>query len=366
MIRVLHTGDLHLDSPFGGLAPAKAKLRRQEQRELLERLRKLVEERQIDVVLIAGDLFDSDHVYYETTHMLADVLGQMPAKVFIAPGNHDPYSDYSPYASVKWPENVHVFHSEGMERVELPELHAVVYGSAFTSKYRDNSPLEHFKADYDEDMTRLMVVHGDLSPAQGRYGSLTAEQIGATGMDYVALGHIHSFTEVWKQQNTAFAYCGCPEGRGFDEQGEKGVLIGTVERGKAEMEFLPVCRRRYEEVTLDVTGQDAGQLLSVASASATGDDIYRFRMVGEREGEPLRTQALAAMLARKYFDVQVIDETTPVTDLWARADEDTLTGLFLRNMRARVELAESPEERAQLERAARFGLAALEGREEPR
>lgn len=366
MIRVLHTGDLHLDTPFAGLAPAKARLRRKEQRELLERLRALVEERQIDVVLIAGDVFDSDHVFYETTHMLADVLGRMPAKVFIAPGNHDPYSDYSPYAAIQWPENVHLFRSEGMERVELPELHAVVYGTAFTSKYRDNSPLEHFKAGYDEDMTRLMVLHGDLSPARGRYGSVTPEQIGATGMDYVALGHIHRFTEVWKQQDTAFAYCGCPEGRGFDECGEKGVLIGTVERGRADMAFLPICRRRYEEVTLDVTGQDAAQLLSAASVSVTGDDIYRFHLTGEREGGPLRTQALSAMLANKYFDVQVLDETTPATDLWARAEEDTLTGLFLRKMRDRIELAESPEERAELERAARFGLAALEGREEPR
>ncbi len=365
MIRVLHTGDLHLDSPFGGMTPAKAKLRRQEQRELLERLNRLVTERQIDVVLIAGDLFDSDHAFYETTHLLADVLGKIPARIFIAPGNHDPYSEYSPYASIHWPENVHVFHSEGMERVELPELHAVVYGTAFTSKYRDNSPLEQFKAGYDEDMTRLMVLHGDLSPAKSRYGSVTPEQIGNTGMDYVALGHIHRFTEVWKQQDTAFAYCGCPEGRGFDECGEKGVLIGTVERGKAEMSFLPICRRRYEEVTLDVTGKDAAQLLSAASASATGNDIYRFHMVGEREGEPLHTQALAAMLASKYFDVQVVDETTPATDLWARADEDTLTGLFLRNMRDRIALAESKEEKSQLERAARFGLAALEGREEP-
>ena len=147
MIRVLHTGDLHLDSPFRGLSAEKAQTRREEQRGLLDKVAALAEERGVDVVLIAGDLFDGDGVYYETTRMLAEVFGRMKARIFIAPGNHDPYSDFSPYASVRWPDNVHIFHSDYFERVELPELNAVVYGNAFTSKYRDTSPLEHFKPD---------------------------------------------------------------------------------------------------------------------------------------------------------------------------------------------------------------------------
>ena len=97
MIRVIHTGDLHLDSPFRGLPAEKARQRREEQRGLLDRLAALCAERQADVVLIAGDLFDGDGVYYETTRMLADVFGSMKAKIFIAPGNHDPYSDSVSY-----------------------------------------------------------------------------------------------------------------------------------------------------------------------------------------------------------------------------------------------------------------------------
>ena len=85
MLRILHTGDLHLDSPFRGLTPEKARLRREEQRTLLERIRTLAEERQVDVVLIAGDLFDGDCVYYETTRMLVDTFASMSARVLSPP-----------------------------------------------------------------------------------------------------------------------------------------------------------------------------------------------------------------------------------------------------------------------------------------
>ena len=81
----------------------------------------------VDLVLLAGDLFDSDTTYRETLEALSEALGAMQARVFIAPGNHDPYSAKSPYATLSWPENVHVFTSKTVERVELPELQCAVH-----------------------------------------------------------------------------------------------------------------------------------------------------------------------------------------------------------------------------------------------
>lgn len=365
MIRILHTGDLHLDSPFRGLTPEKARQRREEQRELLQRIRTLAEERQVDAVLIAGDLFDGDSVYYETTRMLVDTFSAMSAKIFIAPGNHDPFSEFSPYASVRWPENVHIFRSEYFQRVELPEQNAVLYGSAFISKYRDNSPLDQFKADYDDGLARLMLFHGDLSAPKSRYGAVTEAAITATGMDYVALGHVHRHQGFGRRGNTTYAYCGCPEGRGFDETGEKGVILGEIAPGEVKLEFVPIGQRRYEEIALDVTGKEPEAVLRDAVPADSTQHIYRFRLTGERQGEAPDCKALTGLLADKFFDVQVVDETVPAVDLWERLEEDTLTGLFLRNMKKRLETA-PPEEHALLERATRFGLAALEGREEPR
>ena len=92
---------------------------------------------------------------------------------------------------------------------------------------------------------------------------------------------------------------------------------------------------------------------------------HRFRFVGERREESLNLGYLSARVEKKFFDVQLQDATRLETGLWDRLEEDNLTGLFLRNLKTRMEQA-SPEELPLLERAARFGLCALEGREEPR
>ena len=89
MLKIIHGADFHLDSPFSGLTPERAAQRRGEQRELLDRLAALAREKQADLVLLAGDLLDSDHIFRETAQALREALGNIPCPVFIAPGNHD-------------------------------------------------------------------------------------------------------------------------------------------------------------------------------------------------------------------------------------------------------------------------------------
>ena len=95
-LKILHSADLHLDSPFEGLSAGKAAMRRGEQRELLGRLAALARQEDVDLVLLAGDLLDSDNSYFETGEELVRWLGAMGAPVFIAPGNHDRYTSQSP------------------------------------------------------------------------------------------------------------------------------------------------------------------------------------------------------------------------------------------------------------------------------
>ena len=114
-VKIVHAADFHLDSAFGALSAEQARQRRRESRELLTRLCNYVNQNGVDLVLLAGDLFDSDTTYRETLEALSEALGAMQARVFIAPGNHDPYSAKSAYATLSWPENVHVFTSKTVE-----------------------------------------------------------------------------------------------------------------------------------------------------------------------------------------------------------------------------------------------------------
>ena len=222
MLTIIHGADFHLDSPFAGLTPQRAAQRRGEQRELLSALAELSRERQADLVLLSGDLLDSHQTYRETAQALSQALGQIPCPVFLAPGNHDYYHINSLYAALDWPENVHIFTSGDLEAVELPQLGCVVHGRAFQAPREDASPLSGFTAPQDGKV-HLMVLHGQVDGA-GDYAPISREDIAASGLHYLALGHVHQCSGVQREETTFWAYPGCPEGRGFDETGEKGVL----------------------------------------------------------------------------------------------------------------------------------------------
>lgn len=132
-MRVLHAADLHLDSAFAGLADEKAALFRQESRDTLRRMVDWGNDHAADVMLLAGDLFDSDSLFSQTARTLALALARFRGKVFLAPGNHDFYAAGGCYDAVDWPENVHIFTIRTPQTVLLPELNASVTGAAFTA-----------------------------------------------------------------------------------------------------------------------------------------------------------------------------------------------------------------------------------------
>ena len=363
MLTFLHGADFHLDSPFHALTPDQAAERRQEQRQLLTRLSDTAHQTQADLIFLSGDLFDGQRARPETLQALFQVLEELDAQVFLAPGNHDPYSPTSPYGKLTWPDHVHIFTSATPERIELPN--AVVYGSAFTSLYRLDSPLDGFHAQ-EEDVPVFGCFHGDPSSAHSRYGPISRREIAASGLDYLALGHIHTASGLKRAGHTYYAWPGCPEGRGFDETGEKGIYLGQIDEGRVSLDFIPMARRRYFTPSLDITGQRPEQVLRAYMAHAAPQDILRIYLVGDRDHEfPPDLTALTALASSYFYQADIRDYTTLSPSLWEKAEEDTLTGLFLRIMRNRMDDAPKSDQ-LMLERAVRFGLSALEGREEPK
>ena len=358
MLRILHAADLHLDTPFASLTAEQGRQRRAEQRLLLDKLADAAIQRGADLVLLAGDLMDSTFTYRETALALSSALGRIPAPVVIAPGNHDFLSPSSLYLAPIWPKNVSIFQDSRVTKVELP--FCTVYGCAFTGPYREDSPLHGFRA-APGPKPALMVCHGDVD-GTGRYGTIPREEIAESGLTYLALGHVHACSGLRKSGPTAWAYPGCGEGRGFDEAGDKGALWITVDDdGAVSAEFLPLCRRRYEILTCDLTGKDPVAAVREALSEGSPDDITRLILTGEAQTPDLT--ALQREAAPFRWTVSLRDHTRVPRSLWERENEDSLTGLFLRDMRDRIASA-GGEERAVLEKAVRFGLAALENGED--
>lgn len=124
----------------------------------------------------------------------------------------------------------------------LPELSCAVYGAAFTASAQEESLLANFRAPEDG-LVHLMVLHGELSTAGSRYDPITKEQIGQSGLDYLALGHTHQFGGFAREGKTTYAYSGCPEGRGFDELGERASLRARWSAGRPNFRL---CRSRAD------------------------------------------------------------------------------------------------------------------------
>ena len=361
MIKLLHAADLHLDSPFEGLGESKAAVRRTEQRQLLYRIAQLAHNEKVQLVLLAGDLLDSDSAYAETGEELVKALGGIEAPVIISPGNHDFYSARSPYARLKLPDNVHIFKSPRIECVELPGLGVRVWGAAFTDKH-SGGMLRGFSAEKKAGVLDIMCIHGEVN-AVSEYNPVTEGEIAASGMDYIAFGHIHAGSGLKKAGSCYYSWPGCPEGRGFDETGEKYVSIVSLGDGKCSVEPVSIARRRYEILSVDLTGRDPLEAVSGALPDGTEDDIYRLILRGETEEAP-DVSALRAALEDRFFSLQIRDETSLRRDVWEKAGEDSLRGQFLARLRKKHDEAKSETERERIVQAARWGLAALDRREE--
>lgn len=362
MIKFLHAADLHLDSPFAGLSPQQASAQRQEQRRLLGMITSLCKEEGCQLLLLSGDLFDGQRVYRETLDALRDTLSDCGAEVFISPGNHDHLSPTSPYLTEVWPENVHIFLSPEPEAILLKELGCVVYGGAFTAPTM-GPMLRNFRVPREnKNYVNLMVLHGDATPAASPYNPIAKEEIAQSGLDYLALGHIHQTSDFNICEQTTYAWPGCPMGRGFDETGERGVFLGTAEKGKVTCRFHPLSLRHYESITVEAGNDPLTSILAVLPEN-TQSHIYRITLTGE--SETMQISALYEALSPRFYALQLRDHTVPPLDLWTRCGEDTLEGMSLHTLHMALDRCETAAQRRCVELAARRIAEVFEGREVP-
>ena len=196
MVRILHAGDFHLDSAFGVLTPEQARQRRAESRRMPERMVDWANDHGVQLLLLAGDLFDGDDLSGDTAKLLARALGGFQGQVVIAPGTHDPNTARSAYARTLWPDNVHIFTEDRMQTIPFPQYGCAVHGAAFTAPEETaDRVLSGFTAP-DDGLVHIGLLHGELTGSDSRYRPLTTAAVAASGLHYLALGHVHGCTGV--------------------------------------------------------------------------------------------------------------------------------------------------------------------------
>lgn len=364
MLRILHTGDIHLDSPFSGLGADLAEVRRRELRAAFTSMIHYARTENTDMILIAGDLFDSEFVTRETLALIVSEFSRLSCPVVISPGNHDPISASDVWREGALPSNVYVFRESGLSSFEFPNLGVRVYGWAFTSKNMERSPLGDGQCVQRDGMINLLCAHGDLTSG-GASCPLTIGELENFGADYAALGHIHNPREYTNR----IAYCGCLEGRAFDETGPKGAIDLTVggPGGAINARRVRFSKRRYEQASLRVDGASTNteirdMITDFVVKERFGDDtLLRLTLKGEISPSlHVSRSYLEEAAGGRLFVLNIIDETVPTKSADELRLDPTLRGEFYRILEPELN-SDDASVRECAAAALRVGLAALSG-----
>lgn len=372
-IKILHCADLHIGAGLSSIG-GKARKRRAEILMAFDRIIEECRRGDVELLLIAGDLFDGLNVKDSDISHMKERFQSIPDTVAaVSPGNHDSLSEDSRYLTEEWPENVIIFKSD-LEAVEFPERGFRLWGAGFASTYVEKSLLADVQVPEDK-LVNICVMHGELagSGQQSNYNPVSTEQIAKSGMDYIALGHIHKRTDVMKAGKTAYAYSGCPEGLGFDETGEKGVYIGLVGKSSVSLEFRPVCARMYAELETDITGRTGTmeiveavlEKMKAVYKEGYGRHLYKVILRGTAGSDAgIDLDAIKGRLEQEVFFLKVRDRTEIETDFEEAARENSLKGIFVRKMLEQIRYHEEKGDSLKLERcrtAMNIGLKAFSG-----
>lgn len=346
MIKILHSGDWHLDAPLQGRTPQQAQTLRQALLEVPRTVARICREERCDLMLLSGDLFDGSYTQ-ATFRAVREALESVGVPVFISPGNHDYIHPDSPYIRELWPENVHIFKKQQVEWVELPALSLRVYGAAFQSQ---DCPglLEGFRAEG----RAVGVFHGDPTQIRSPYNPVTRGQAAESGLAYLALGHVHK-GDSFRAGQTLCAWSGCPMGRGWDEPGQKGVLLVTLET-EAEAGFLPLDTPRFYDLTVDAAQGPAAVLPGAAS-----EDFFRVTLTGEAEKVDL--EALQAAFSQ-FPNLVLRDQTVRPVELWQNVGSDSFEGMFFGLLKEALKDADE-ETTKRILLAAKLSRQILDGQE---
>lgn len=371
-MRIIHTADLHLDTCFAGsgMPAGFGNRRRQSLRDVLEAIIQRARTWPADALLIAGDLFEHERVSRDTVAFLVSRFASIPnVPVFIAPGNHDPYVEGSPYVTAEWPENVTIFSKPDWVAHGLKDRQLTVHGFGFDGPQISRNPFGSLRInDEGAQGVHVAVAHGSershQPPGKDVYAPFDAAQAAPRGLAYLALGHFHATTSIEGDFDTVVYYAGAPEGFGFNETGLHHFLEVEIVGGEVHIDPVPASRLVYATHTVACDGFASSQ-----------DIVEAIRRLTEDEGLPLAARvtlngacapdvqsefgAVCDALGPQFEHLELVDATSPMEDYQELAGEETCLGAFTEALNQ--EMADATEEARLelLERAREVGVAAF-------
>lgn len=354
-MKIIHCADLHLDSKLeSNLPPKKSNDRKKEIVMAFHRMVDYAVQNGVEAIIIAGDLFDTNRMQPATKDIvLGKITENSSVKFYYLCGNHD---DGKSLLQGELPQNLYVF-SDRWIQFELGNV--VISGVELTEENR-----RHIYGGLMLDRSKFNIVtlHGDIKNDSGEH-SLDRKALADKGIDYLALGHFHSFETGELGKNGMWCYCGCLEGRGFDEHGDKGfVLLDIADDKTFKAEFVKNSRRDIVKVECDLSGiADTSVMLGLIDRAVEGvseDAMVKVELCGRLPQNARKDVDLFKKhLDERFWFVKVKDLTGIELKPEDYVNDISLKGEFIRKVMAE----DLPQELR--DRVIECGLAALSGQE---
>ena len=274
-MKFVHIADIHLDSPFKTISD-RADLgtkRRLEQREALKKVINYIKENNIEYLFICGDLYEQEYIRESTIKYINDLFKEIPqTKIYIAPGNHDPYIKNSYYAIYNWNDNVKIF-NQNVEKIENEDVD--IYGFGFNNFEMNENQLENINIE-NKNKINILITHGDLT--ESIYNPMNINILKNKGFNYVALGHVHK-----RDDSTNIVYPGSLISLGFDELGQHGMIVGEINNNNLIKKFIPVDDREFIEKEINVDNIfSEEELIEKINNIEENNNLYKIILTGNR------------------------------------------------------------------------------------
>lgn len=331
-MKIIHTGDIHLGAAMKNLPHEKANQRKAEILDGFGRLCTYARENGVSAVLIAGDLFDETAISSSLKNqVLSLIAAAKPTVFFYVSGNHD-----EGLLLENLPDNFYTFSQNR-------SWQAYALGENVTVTGMDTAyfSLHNFSAlALNPDTFNIVLLHGNLGGDTNAKEYLPLAYFQNKYIDYLALGHIHAADTTAKRLDARgrYRYCGCPEGRGFDETGKKGFFLIEIQNGLLVQEkFLTFARREIVEKYVDISRCNTYLDLENAALEALKnehkDNVIKLVLCGNyTAGLQKNTQLLATRLSERFFFVKTYDESRLFLNPDEYKNDCTERGEFIREV----------------------------------
>lgn len=378
MLKIIHTGDIHLGAKFNSFGEKAGEQRRA----LCDVFKKIIDTAILEraqIVIISGDLFDSNFPAYQTVNLVKSELRKLDEAgicVAILPGTHDCLSSDSIYKRENFAEGlsrVYVFDDENVIAKKYPELDLAIYAQANTAGKSKKDPLAFLNQfeTKDDAKYKIAIAHGSIQ-IEGKSADddwpITLRSISESGMQYVALGHWHGAQDFSFGKTKAW-YCGSPEITYQEGKGGlgQGYVLSVSIAEDAKINPVKISEKKIEEVSLDINSfPDVGAVYKEIEKMADKNTILILTLMGMANVyDAFDPFAIEKDFSDKFFSIKIKNKIVLKTDDINEKDypEELMIGQFIRLMRDKISKSGSEEERKILEEALQLGVAELEGKQ---